>query len=79
MGDYADMALEAGFSSWSDEEPDEYIGGSRRRRPRELKTCQRCGATDLVWIMDDDWVLSDDGHEPHVCPPASADDFEVLE
>lgn len=57
MGEYADMALEAGFSCWSDEEPDEYIGRPFRCRPA-LKTCNRCGEDGLHWERDDDgWRL----------------------
>ncbi|RZI99826.1 MAG: hypothetical protein EON90_09900 [Brevundimonas sp.] len=57
MGEYADMALDAGFSSWGDEEPDEYVGSFKRRLPK-LKTCRRCGATGLHWReTDDGWRL----------------------
>jgi hypothetical protein len=51
-------------------------------------TCNRCGKEGLEWDWEhnrsDDgvykkrWFLRDDDGEPHQCPPASADEFEIV-
>lgn len=51
MGEYADMALDAGFDQWGADEPDDYVwsGTLRRKRLPKLKTCRRCGMEGLHW------------------------------
>jgi hypothetical protein len=76
MGEYADMAIDAGFSCWSDEEPDEYIGRPFRRRMPTYKTCRRCGEDRLFWSQTDKgWRLfkaSAFSPTEHKCAPLDA-------
>lgn len=67
MGEYADMAVDAGLDEYwqrdQDGEDDSsgMIGGSfRTRRTLSLKTCARCGKTGLFWQnTENGWRLHD--------------------
>ena len=42
-------------------------------------TCKRCGEGGLHWVdYGDGWKLVDEDGVHHVCPRATADDFDVL-
>lgn len=64
MGEYADMALDAGFSDWG--EDDYYI--SRRRSSTTFKECRRCGGQKLYWKqVDSKWRLFEVSGYEHEC------------
>jgi hypothetical protein len=89
MGEYADMAIDDGFSAWEAEIEDfggpdgdgdgPFIGNPfRRRRGSQPKTCNRCGQTGLFWHeTPDGWRLHEVHLEEdptlHVCPPRPAE------